>query len=230
MLFFHNIIKRKKIQNYVFTLIGILLLLAILETVFLFIKNKRMNLINSEENRTIIFTDSTECNELKNYETASCDAKDDGIKVVFKTLAEKEKAEQYFSNKYDLILYSDQYKTEENVMGIILIASKFIMLFLAFIIIITEYMLIKEDKKVFSSLRSIGYSNKKIIFKTLSALNLFYLPLIIVAFILFLIVFTMLNEQLSNIPIINYVVLTYLIFFVYADIVYILLYKISKIK
>lgn len=224
MLFFKNIIKRDKIRNYIIILVSMLVILCTMECVHLYTKNKKLELLNSVDQRTVIFLDYIDCKSMQNYEIEKCYIENDETIVILKNLNEKKKVEEYFNEEYSLLIFGGRDTEMNTVINLLSKLAVSIIILITIIIMIVELILVKEDFKIFKMLRNIGYSRIKLLWKNIVAINLFYTTIILLSSIIIFIEYLLFNSYIRNLPIVRYFVFTLIIVYIIINIEYIMIY------
>ncbi len=232
MLFFKNIIKRDKIQNYVVIITSIFILLFIVECVYVYVSKKSSDIINSELNRTIIFLDKIDCRDLnkEDYNIDKCYIEENDTKVIFKSMKGKARLEMDYKNNFALMTCIDENMDYVSILKFLGNLCLIIVFLLFIIAIIVEVFLIKEDKEIFVMLKKLGYSNRKIFYKNLFSTNLFYIILTIIPCIISIFFCIIIKNYLSCMYVLLLYLITLIVFFIISNIEYIVIYTILKPK
>lgn len=230
MLFFKNLIRKNKIQNYIFTLVGLLFILLSLELTFFFLNNKYDAIENSKENRSLIISSEEDCELFEKYDLESCSSSNETTTIVLVNKQLKEKFIKEYEEQYTIMTFSQQDDNLVNIIKALKVLCVIMIIALIVIVIIIQYIFVVEEKKVCEVLHSIGYSTNRILIKNVGALNIFYMIIEAIVTILFLAIYLIFSQYLLNLNIAECLIITYLVLMIVVDIVYIIEFKYISMK
>lgn len=161
MIFLKNLLMKKGIKRYLFTIFIVILFSLFLISLNNYMNNYKERIRNDIIKRTIIIADDYDC-QIKINHISSCEASDEGYKIIVDDVDNLEKVAKELDKNYNILINEIN---DDNLGNIITFLQIISLLFFITCIIIELIMIIqfyKDDEKINRILRCIGYSKLKL--------------------------------------------------------------------